>query len=207
MFPKFGITGGIACGKSTVCEILSERGWHIIDTDAVTHSLYRSGAEGTKIIVDAFGTKVLNHDQSVNRVLLGQIVFSDSSQRELLNKLIHPLVRAEWQRQHQELSLQQPNLPLAVTVPLLFEAETESWFESVVCVACSRLEQEKRLLKRGLNSHQIQQRLSAQWPMAKKMERSNITIWNDGSREILAAQTARLDQLWRPLFSLTSPAS
>jgi len=206
--PRLGITGGIATGKSTLSTCLQELGWSIIDSDRVTHDLYRPGAAGAEILVDTFGPSILCSDQSVNRVLLGQIVFADSSKRELLNSRIHPLVRAEWQRQHRELSLSQPGHPVAIIIPLMFEAKTENWFESIACTACSPEEQSRRLGTRGYNTTQINQRLQAQWPLVNKMERSHIIVWNDGSHELLRAQATRLDSLWRPRY-LTSrqPAS
>jgi len=199
--PRLGITGGIATGKSTLTALMEKLGWKMIDSDLVTHNLYQAGADGARILVDTFGPSILNHDQSVNRTLLGQIVFADSSKRELLNSRIHPLVRAEWQRQHRELSLSQPGHPVAVIIPLMFEAKTENWFESIACTACSPEEQARRLGTRGYNTTQINQRLQAQWPMARKMERSHIIIWNDGSRELLQAQAARLDRLWHPRYT------
>ena len=78
---KYGLTGGIGCGKSTFGRMLEALGWRIIDADAIVHELYRPGRAGHEKVVDAFGQKVLNKDQSVNRALLGQAVFGDPEKR------------------------------------------------------------------------------------------------------------------------------
>ncbi|MFZ5806374.1 MAG: dephospho-CoA kinase [Verrucomicrobiota bacterium] len=191
---KYGLTGGVACGKTTFCKMLEVIGWKIIDTDAITHELYIPGAAGHQKIVDAFGDDILNSDQTVNRTLLGQLVFSDFSKRQLLNSLIHPLVREVWQQQYSEHLLRNADQPALVEIPLLFESGMESWFDSVACVACSGELQRQRLAAQG--RQQIEQRLAAQWPLEKKMEQSNVVIWNNGSLEHLSAQARLLDSLW-----------
>jgi dephospho-CoA kinase len=174
---------------------LESSGWRILDTDAIVHELYRSGGAGSKIVVDAFGPSVLNEDQSVNRALLGQLVFSSAEKRHLLNSLIHPLVRTVWRQQLDEHLLREPSRPVAVVIPLLFETGAEAELGPVVCVGCSPQTQRERLAGRGWTPEEIARRTGSQWPLERKMELSQIVVWNDGSRELLAAQASRLSRI------------
>jgi len=187
-----GVTGGIACGKSTLCEDLKKRGWLVLDTDEIAHAQYRPGTTGHKNVVDAFGPVILNQDQSVNRSILGRIVFSDPEKLRLLNSIIHPLVRAAWQEQLNEHLNRRPDVPAAVVIPLLFETGAQAQFEKVLCVACSTSLQIQRLQERGLNPVEAEQRLAAQLPLEQKINQSHIHIWNNGSKNMLHSQTSRL---------------
>lgn len=193
---KFCITGGIACGKSTFSKMMEVLSWKIIDADAIVHQLYFPGQAGHQKIVDAFGKKALNEDQTVNRTLLGQLVFNDSEKLKLLNSLIHPLVREVWQQQHSEHLLKSSDIPVVVIIPLLFECSLESYFDSVACVACSSKTQRARMETWGYDAEQIKQRIKAQWPIETKMEKSQVVIWNDGSIPNLRTQARALDALW-----------
>ena len=74
---EIGLTGGIACGKSTLAQGLRERGWHVIDTDRIAHQVLQQGEEAWKNVVDAFGPSILQPDQSIDRKVLGKLVFAD----------------------------------------------------------------------------------------------------------------------------------
>lgn len=194
---KFGLTGGVACGKSTVSDMLQKLGWKAIDTDALAHQLYKPGMPAYQKIVDAFGYSILKEDRTVDRASLGQLVFSDPEKRRLLNSLVHPLIRSAWQQEYNEHLLKHPEIPVFVVVPLLFENRLEGWFDSVACVGCSREEQLARLMARGMDAKQVEQRIEAQWPLEIKMEKSQVVLWNNGSFEHLENQVRKLDRLWR----------
>ena len=191
---KFGLTGGVACGKTTVSQALETLGWAVIDADEIVARLYEPGGAGQQKIIDTFGRAMLNEDQAVNRALLGRLVFSDSDKRRLLNSLIHPLVKKVWQQQYQE-HLKRSKKPVVIVIPLLFEAKVEKWFDSVACVGCSEKEQKKRL--KAQKRELIEERINAQLPLAQKMEKSQIILWNNGSMEHLNAQARALDAFWR----------
>ncbi|MFH1066760.1 MAG: dephospho-CoA kinase [bacterium] len=194
---KFGLTGGVACGKSTVGGMLQQWGWRVIDTDAIAHRLYEPGMPAYQKIVDAFGPSVLKGDCTVDRASLGQLVFSDPEKRRLLNSLVHPLIRSAWQQEHNDHLLKHPEIPVFVIMPLLFENRLESWFDAVACVGCSRKEQRARLAARGLDAKQVDQRIEAQWPLEVKMEKSQVVLWNNGSFACLEDQARELNRLWQ----------
>jgi dephospho-CoA kinase len=193
---RLGLTGGIACGKSTVAAGLSQQGAQVVDSDEIAREVVRPGEKGYEKVIDAFGKDILNRDRTIHRGRLGQIVFSDAIKRDLLNSLLHPIIRERWQARQQELYEVFPGVPVVVVIPLLFETGLESEFDSIACVSCSRWVQEQRLKARGLDFQQLEQRISAQMPVGMKMERAEVVLWNDGSLLLLEAQARRLFSLW-----------
>src|SRR5271170_7356095 len=167
------LTGGIACGKSTLAEGLRARGWHIIDTDRIAHRLLQPGEVVWKNVVDAFGSSILQPDQSIDRKVLGRLVFADPLLRAKLNEITHPAIRSVWQREREERVRTHPTHSLAVMIPLLFECELEPQFSAVWCVGASRAAQLGRLEARGFTSAEAMRRLDSQMHVAVKMARSN----------------------------------
>src|ERR1700761_6698168 len=157
-----GLTGGIACGKSTLAEGLRARGWHVIDTDAIAHQVLATGTETWKIVVDAFGPTILQPDQSIDRKVLGKLVFADPQQRAKLNEITHPAIRSVWQHEREERARTHPTHFLAVMIPLLFECELQRLFAVVWCVGASRDTQISRLMTRGLSEQEAAQRIGSQ---------------------------------------------
>ena len=192
----YALTGGIACGKSTTAALLRERGWQIIDTDDLAHRLMEPGGENWQKIVDAFGPAILHSNQTIDRGSLGDLIFREPHLRGKLNSLTHPAIRKAWQ-QERDRFLEKANglatgKKLIIVIPLLFEAELEHEFKTVICVGCSSALQRQWLRERGLNEVQIAQRLASQWPIEEKAHRSHRLIWNEGNLEILIRQIARL---------------
>ena len=189
---QIGLTGGIACGKSTLAGGLRARGWHIIDADEIAHRLMQPGEANWKNVVDAFGPSILQPDQSIDRKVLGGLVFADPLLRVKLNEITHPAIRSVWQREREERARTHPTHSLAVMIPLLFECELEQMFSAVWCVGASRVAQMNRLKARGLSETEAAQRLASQMPVAEKMARSSIAFWGDGTPATLLLQ---LDQV------------
>jgi len=190
-----GLTGGIACGKSTLAEGLRARGWHVIDTDEIARQVLQPGEEAYKNVVDAFGSSILQPDQSIDRKVLGRLVFADPLLRAKLNEITHPAIRSVWQREREERARTHPTHSLAVMIPLLFECELEPIFSAVWCVGASRATQMNRLKARGLSEAEAAQRLASQMPVAEKMARSTIAFWGEGRPATLLLQ---LDQVRYP---------
>ena len=115
------LTGGIACGKSTLAEALRARGGDVIDTDEIAHSVLLPKGAAYKNVVDAFGPSILQADLSIDRKVLGRLVFADPLLRAKLNEITHPAIRSTWQREREERARTHPTQSLAVMIPLLFE--------------------------------------------------------------------------------------
>jgi len=192
---EIGLTGGIACGKSTLAEGLRARGWHVIDTDQIAHDVMLPGKEVWKNVVDAFGPSILQPDKSIDRKVLGRLVFADPLLRAKLNEITHPAIRSVWQREREERARTHPTHSLAVMIPLLFECELEQIFSAVWSVGASRAVQITRLKARGFSTEEAIQRLASQMPVAEKMARSSIAFWGEGTPSALHRQ---LDQIVFP---------
>ncbi|TFE69849.1 dephospho-CoA kinase [Methylacidiphilum sp. Yel] len=192
----FGLTGGIGCGKTTLSNWLMKEGFEIIDTDRIAQELLQPGRENWKKVVDEFGKEILNNDNTINRRVLGQLVFQNPKLLETLNRLTHPSIRQQWKIKVIEAKKSNPRKRIIVVIPLLFEEKLEKEFDKVLCVGCSPSVQFKRLLDRGLISREIRMRIESQWPLEKKMENSDFVFWNDGSIHLLYDQGRMfLDQL------------
>jgi dephospho-CoA kinase len=192
---EIGLTGGIACGKSTLAEGLRTHGWHVIDTDVVAHDLMQPGKDLWKNVVDAFGPSILQTDKSIDRKVLGRLVFADPLLRAKLNEITHPAIRSVWQREREERARTHPTHSLAVMIPLLFECELEQIFSAVWSVGASRAVQVTRLKARGFSAEDAHQRLASQMSVADKMARSSIAFWGEGTPSALLRQ---LDQILIP---------
>jgi dephospho-CoA kinase len=183
-----GITGGIACGKSAVMNILVSMGWTVLDTDQIAHELMEPQKENWKNIVDVFGKEILNSDQTINRSVLGERVFGSPDLREKLNQITHPLIHEVWRSEQKRFQEQSNSKTFAVVIPLLYEKELESHFEKVLAVGCSEKTERLRLMSRGLTPSQIKLRLESQLPLSDKIKKSDVVIWNEGTLQSLEAQ-------------------
>lgn len=190
---KIGLTGGIACGKSTVLRRWEDAGAAGIDTDVLAHQTLERGTPMWQGVVGEFGRGILNADESVNRARLGEIVFADEAARQKLNSIVHPAVRRMWAEALEELGRDGHTRVAVVSIPLLYEVGAENEFDCVVVVACSELTQLARLAAKGLNEEQARVRIRAQWPIQKKMDRADYVIWNDGA---LAHLQRQADKIW-----------
>lgn len=193
---SLGLTGGIACGKTVVSDLLAKEGFSVIDTDQIAREVVAPGEAGYKKVIDAFGQEILNRDRTIHRARLGKLVFSNPEKRILLNQLLHPIIRERWQHRRAEQTEQFPDTPVVVVIPLLYETGCESFFDCVVCVACSRAVQERRLSDRGHDMESIEKRISSQWSVEEKMARADQLIWNDGTVELLREQVGNLAARW-----------
>ena len=183
-----GLTGGVACGKSTLAEGLRARGWHVVDTDRIAHEVMRPGEEAWKKVVDVFGSSVLHSDKSIDRKVLGRLVFADPSLRTKLNEITHPAIRSAWQGEIVNRARTHPSQFLAVMIPLLYECALEMHFRAVWCVGASRATQMDRLRQRGFTEVEANQRMDSQLPVSEKMARASIAFWGEGTPDALLRQ-------------------
>lgn len=193
-----GLTGSIACGKSTVADWLKQQGAIVIDADALVHELYRDPAF-TKQIGQSFGTFVIGNDGVVDRNALGKLVFGNPHKMEKLEKIVHPAVTAL--RDHRVKEVQQSEKPpevLVLDAVKLVESGQYKICEAVWCLVVDRETQIDRLIhKRNLSHKEALQRIVVQPPSQKKNVQTDIPliyIDNNGSPDELK-QT--VERLWR----------
>jgi dephospho-CoA kinase len=190
---KIGLTGGIATGKSTVADLWQQRGAAVIDSDMLAHRTLAPDTVSYQEIINAFGSKILNPDQTINRAALADIVFNDDQQRQTLTGIVHPRVRQLWTESLQTIAREGRAEIAVVNIPLLYEVDAQAAFDCCVVVGCSETTQRARLAAKGFTDAQAGARIRAQWPLQKKMDCADYVIWNDGSRRSLAKQA---DIIW-----------
>jgi dephospho-CoA kinase len=193
-----GLTGGIACGKSTVARLLTEKGALLIDFDELARKVVEPDQPAWRQIADTFGPGILHPDRTIDRAKLGAIVFRDKRKRARLNSIVHPAVFAAWCCRTQEIKEIKPDAIILSDVPLLIEEGMQAVFDLVMLIYVSAEEQMDRLMKRnGLSREEAQQRLKAQMPIDDKLPFAQIVIRNHGTLE----DTRRLvDRAWQDLL-------
>lgn len=187
-FLLFGLTGGIASGKSTVAKRFRERGLVVIDADQVARDVVAKGTEGLAEIVEAFGPEVLDETGSLDRKELASIAFADESKRKRLEAITHPRISIESLRRAQEASAQ--GHPLACyEAALLVERGLVDAFHPLVVVSASEDIQVERAKKRdGASENEIRARIRAQLPMERKVEAADYVIENEAGLDALIAR-------------------
>lgn len=192
-----GLTGGIACGKSTVLEMLAGLGAVVFSADACVHELLATSDTLRRSIVERFGAEVLGADGWPDRRRLGAVVFSDDASREFLEALVHPLVHHRYLDWRQGVADASPDVAVA-EIPLLFETDLDWQFDATVAVVSEQEVQLNRLVSKGLSRTQACSRIEAQMPTECKAGLATFVLNNNGSLEDLRSRVSRL---WEDLLS------
>jgi dephospho-CoA kinase len=189
---RIGLTGNIACGKSTVGRLLVERGAEYVDADRLVHALMEPGTPEYGQIVERFGAAVVAADGRIDRPKLGGIVFADPAALRDLEAILHPGVRAEV---HRRLAASTAAIFVVDAIKLL-EGGLAREMDAVWVVTCPRAEQVRRLMvERGLSEEQAEVRISAQTSQEEKVRQATVVISNGGTladtvRQVEAALAA-----------------
>ncbi|MEX2461924.1 MAG: dephospho-CoA kinase [Paenibacillaceae bacterium] len=179
---NIGLTGGIACGKSTVASMLVNLGAILIDADQLAREVVMPGRPALQQIAERFGSEVILPDGTLHRKALGTIIFNEPAARKDLEAITHPLIRqAMWDQMHQAEEAH-PNTLVVVDVPLLYESKLQSYFQKVMVVYVPETVQLQRLIDRdGLSLDAAQLRLQAQMSIEEKKRLADIIIDNSGN--------------------------
>ena len=179
-----GITGGIACGKSTVCKKFADLDWEVISTDSLVHQLLLDDIEVVEQIINRWGATVLDVRGSIDKAQLADVIFKSSLDRAWLEGLLHPKVRERWMSSIQLSS----HRNFVVEIPLLFENDLDALFTKTISVYASPSMQSLRLQKRGLSEAAILFRINAQMPVEEKSNRAQFVILGVGNSGFLELQ-------------------
>ncbi|OZM57942.1 dephospho-CoA kinase [Lottiidibacillus patelloidae] len=176
-----GITGGIASGKSTVTGMLRNRGYAIIDADIVAREVVEPGEEAYNLIVNHFGRKIIGENSFLDRQLLGEIIFNDQKEREVLNSIVHPAVRLRM-NDKKDMYISEGRNTVIFDIPLLFESKLQYLVEKTILVYVNAETQLQRLMKRNEFSEQeAVARIRSQMPLDDKRPLADIIINNNGT--------------------------
>ena len=186
-----GITGGIASGKSTVTEFLRQKGFQVVDADAVVHQLQKPGGRLYQVLVEHFGEKILLENGELNRPLLASLIFSNPEEQEWSKRTQGEIIREELAALRNQFA--QTEALFFMDIPLLFEQDYASWFDETWLVYVNRDVQLERLMKRDQISREAaESRLNSQWPLERKISLASHSLDNNGNQEQLIAQVVQL---------------
>ena len=197
---RVGLTGGLACGKSTVANMFANMGAHVIQADAIAHELMRSGQPVYEEVVKRFGREIVEPDGSISRLKLAQLVFSSGRVQEL-NNIVHPAVIQRQEEWMMQTTKQDRKGVIMVEAALIFEAGVGRRFDKLVVVACDHDQKKSRFAQRLLPptdqkdlqklaaAHaEAERRIKAQWPDAEKVAAAHFVIDNSGDLQQTEAQ-------------------
>ncbi|MGH9405253.1 MAG: dephospho-CoA kinase [Terriglobia bacterium] len=192
-FACFGLTGGIASGKSTVASYFAALGANVIDADQIGHELLRSPGAAFDEIVQHFGRQILGLSGEIDRRRLGAIVFSNPDQRQKLNAILHPRIIQRQEARALDFHRASPQSVIIVDAALIYEAHAESRFTQII-VAWSTPEQqiERLAAKTGLSREQAALRVASQMRGDEKRARADFVVDCSLSLEETRRQAAAL---------------
>lgn len=197
---KVGLTGGIASGKTTVAEMLAARGCRVLYADRIAHELMAPGQPAYDEIVRAFGRDILDAGGAIDRRRLGEIVFADAARRAELNRIVHPQIIAEIEKEFARLAAGQPDAIVVVEAALLIEAGYHRRLDKLVVTVSTPEQQLERLMKKtGLSRTRAEERLAAQLPAEEKRRHADYEIDCSGSLAATEQQVEKLLAEWRRL--------
>ena len=199
---RVGLTGGVACGKSTVGQMLASRGAHFLQADTLAHRLYTPGEATYYAVVECFGREILNGDGTINRTRLANAAFPDRIGE--LNAIVHPAVIAAQNRWMEEMEGAGPHGIAVVEAALIIEAGAAKDFNKLIVVTCDLEQKVARYAQRGKISleearTEVLRRSAAQLSDEEKARRADFVIDNSG---MLENTTEQVNQVWSELQNI-----
>jgi dephospho-CoA kinase len=196
---RVGLTGGIACGKSSIAAMLVQRGAHFLQADALAHKVYEPGTPTYAEVVRTFGHKILNKDGTINRGKLADLVFPGRIRE--LNAIVHPEVVKRQNSWMAEVEQSDPHGIAVVEAALLIEAGADKDFDKVIVVTCDFKQKVERFARRTnlplpAARAEVERRSAAQFSDEEKARLADYIVDNSGSAEDAERQ---VEQIWHEL--------
>ena len=204
---RVGLTGGIACGKSSIAATLVKRGAHFLQADGLAHQLYAPRTDTYDKVVRSLGREILNEDGAINRSKLANLVFP--GRIDELNAIVHPEVVKRQNGWMSEVEQSDPHGIAVVEAALLIEAGANKDFDKVIVVTCDFEQKVERFARRTnvplqVARAEVERRSAAQFSDEEKAQRADYIVDNSGSAEDTERQ---VDLIWRELQRLASTAT
>lgn len=199
-----GLTGGVACGKSTVARMFTDLGAQVIDADKIVHDLYRRGQPVYRQLVEKFGAGILSEDGEIDRGRLAALAF-DGGRVQELNRIVHPEVIHKQREWIAEAARRQPNGVAMVEATLTLEAGGKSRYDKIIVVTC---QPQQKVLRYAMRSHsgeaiaqaEVERRTKVQMPDAEKAALADYVIDNSGTLEQTRHQ---VENIYKELMALS----
>ena len=182
---RIGLSGGIACGKSSVARILRDKGIPVVDADQVARDIVEPGSAALLELVQEFGAAILDENGALKRKTLGSIVMNDEKKRARLNQITHPKIRASifstlqtWYKQGHKAGV--------VEAALMVETKSHALYDALIIVTCTPKTQLERLMAReGFDQETAQTWIDSQLPLSEKEKLADTIIDNSSDQEAL----------------------
>ena len=182
---QIGITGGIGSGKSEVTKLLRQKGYTVIDADEVSRDASSPGSEALRRLRERLGDDVFLPDGSLNRKKLAALMFANDDILVAVNDIFHPDIFSRIETIAKE-TVPLKDSPVFISVPLLFETNTDGMMDEVWLVTADEHIRLKRVLERGgMSESDIRARMAAQMPEDEKRSKAGVIIENNGTLEEL----------------------
>ena len=195
---KIGLTGGIASGKTTVCDLFRELSVEIIDADVISHELSKKGGAAFEEIIEAFEDEIIGNDGELDRKKLRSIVFNDNTKKKMLERIIHPKVLLSI---NEKIKASQSDY-LIISVPLMIETGMNSMMDRILLIDCNVETQIERIIQRDQTSREEAIKIiESQASIESKRELSDDRIINNNETSIeeLTLKVKELDDFYRNL--------
>jgi dephospho-CoA kinase len=191
-FRLFGLTGGLASGKSLVAARFRARGVPVIDADQLAREVVAPGTEGLAEIVRAFGPGVLRPDGALDRAAVAALVFGDDAKRRTLNAILHPRIGALTAQRAADLAAQGEELACYEAALLVENGLADAFRPLVVVAAAEEVQVARAMARDGATEAEARARIAAQMPLGAKIAVADHVIENVGDR---AATERRADEV------------
>ncbi|MCZ6807660.1 MAG: dephospho-CoA kinase [Deltaproteobacteria bacterium] len=194
MKPVVGLTGGIACGKTTVAKMFGDLGIPVIDADDLSREVVEPGTPGLAHLIEEFGEDVLDAEGRLDRKRLADVVFEDEQARAKLNEILHPLIGAAG-AQHIANLQGHPAPYILYEAALLVETGSYKAFSALVVVSSDRAVQKARLVERdGFTDEEADTRIASQLPLTEKASVADHVVVNDRDLAATRSQVAAVHE-------------
>jgi dephospho-CoA kinase len=199
---KVGLTGGLACGKSFVGEVLRDYGCLVIQADELGHAVLAPGGEAYDDVVREFGSGILDAAGRIERRTLAAQVFGAPGRLATLDSLVHPPVFRREDGLLAEFALREPHGIAVVEAAIMIETGSYRRYDRIVLVVCGEEQQRERALRRdGASESDVSARLSRQMPLEEKRKHAHFVIDTSGEKEDTVRQTRAVFQELRRIES------
>jgi dephospho-CoA kinase len=193
---RVGLTGGVACGKSTVAKMFAGLGAEVMDADKIVHDLYRPGEPVYKELVENFGKLILRENGEIDRARLATLAF-DGGRVAQLNRIVHPAVFRRQQEWFRRVNDVRPDAVAMMEAALILESGGKSRYDKIVVVTCRPEQKIARYAARaGISEatarNEVERRSQAQMADQEKAELADYVIDNSGSLETTRAQVEKV---------------
>jgi len=193
---QVGLTGGIACGKTTVSNLFSKRGTPVIDADILAREVVVPGSRGFSKILEIFGDKALTPDGTLDRRAMRQLIFSNQEAKNRLEAILHPLIRERMLNTVDQL-LNQDVAYCIKAIPLLLETKQQDSVDRILVIDCDEDTQVSRIVSRdNCTESDARKIISSQISRSQRLNSADDIVVNNTSRKQLDKQIEQLHQYY-----------